>query len=718
MMNAAAQEVLKKYFGYDSFRPLQEDIISDILAQKDVFVLMPTGGGKSLCYQLPSIMQQGTTIVVSPLISLMKDQVDALRANGIQAAFLNSSLTINEQNEIIHLLQNNQLKLLYVAPERLVQDSFLQLLKSLDVNFFAIDEAHCISQWGHDFRPEYRQLRLLRSHFPKKPVVALTATATERVKQDILEQLSLTPRIYQASFNRPNLMYYIYPKQNAFLMTLAYIKKHAGESGIVYCQSRKTVDRLADKLQEEGVKALPYHAGLTDDERKKNQEQFIKENIDLIVATIAFGMGIDKPNVRYVIHYDLPKSLEHYYQETGRAGRDNLPSDCIFLFSIGDMFFYERFNNEKDLAERQIAKQQLQTVISYAQSKLCRRLQLLNYFNEKYAEKNCGACDNCLTPRETFDGTILAQKILSCVHRVSSRFGASHIANILTGSKTKAVLERKHDLLSTYNIVQNYSARDLKLFIYELVQQGYLLQSDDQYGILSLMSKSTAVLKGKETVWLTKIEEHIPTDASLEQDTKIEKEFFEILRALRKKIADKANVPPYVIFADVSLKEMATYFPQNEDEFSKVYGVGEEKLKKFGAQFIKEIQAYCIPRGIKSSNNTPIRKAKTKKKPTKSDSVLETLRLFREGKPLQQIAIERGYTESTIARHLQIAYLKGEQIDIDLFVPRTKQKKILQAFQELGMQYLAPVKEKLSEDYTYDELRWVQAKLIKEGETP
>lgn len=594
---------LEKYFGYTQFRPLQEDIIHNILAKKDVFVLMPTGGGKSLCYQLPSTLQSGTTIVISPLISLMKDQVDSLKANGISAEFLNSTLTKETEEKIIDMLLKNRLQLLYVAPERLVQQKFLDLLQKISINFFTIDEAHCISQWGHDFRPEYRKLSILKTLFPKTPIAALTATATERVKEDIVVQLHLTnPQRFQASFNRPNLTYFIHPKLDAFQTVLTYIQQHKRESGIIYCQSRKSVEQLSQKLQNKGIFALPYHGGLPDKDRKKNQEDFIKENADIIVATIAFGMGIDKPNVRYVIHYNLPQSLEHYYQETGRAGRDGLPSECVFLYSIADKFFYERLWRDKAPDEKYLAKQQLQTVISYAQSKLCRRGQLLRYFGEDYTTSNCEKCDNCITPQKTFDGTILSQKILSCVYRVEQRFGAAHIANILAGSKSKGILEKNHHLLSTFNIIQDYSPYDIKMFIYELIQLGYLTQSDDQYGIIHLTTKSKKVLQGKEEVYFTLVETQDMAPARKDFEDRTDKNLFERLRRLRKRLADEKNVPPYVIFADTSLKDMATNLPENETDFAKIYGVGKEKLKKYSAVFLEEIAKYSKEKDLTVKN--------------------------------------------------------------------------------------------------------------------
>jgi ATP-dependent DNA helicase RecQ len=597
-------QTLQKYYGYAAFRPLQEAIINDVLAQRDVFVLMPTGGGKSLCYQLPSILMSATSIVVSPLISLMKDQVDSLRQNGVQAAYLNSSLSPEEQREILSLLQAGKLSILYVAPERLVQPGFLDLLQNLDINFFAIDEAHCISQWGHDFRPEYRQLSLLRDQFPHTPIIALTATATSRVKEDIITQLHLQDaEKYQASFNRKNLSYFVYPKLQAFAQVQDYIEKHPNQSGIIYCATRKSVENLVAKLGKVGIKALPYHAGLSDEIRSKNQERFIREEADIVVATVAFGMGIDKPNVRFVIHYDMPKSLEHYYQETGRAGRDGLPSDCIFLFSEGDKFQQLRFIAEKtDPVEQQIAKQQLQTIVHYARSKLCRRKQLLQYFGEIYEEDNCATCDNCLQVNESFDGTIIAQKILSCVYRVGQRYGARHVIQVLLGAKTKPVLQNRHDRLSTYGIVSDFSETDLRMFMYELVQQGYLHQSEDQYGILTLTPKANSFLKNKGEVLLTKPEKQlVAVKAKKKGPVEGEKnELFEILRKLRKEVADQVKVPPYVIFHDTSLLEMANTYPKDEAAFRGIYGVGEEKWKRYGAVFLKAINAYLEDQKVTS----------------------------------------------------------------------------------------------------------------------
>lgn len=598
---------LQTYFGYSAFRPLQEEIITDILAKKDVFVLMPTGGGKSICYQIPAVVSEGLTLVVSPLISLMKDQVDALQKNGITAAFLNSSMTQAEQHEVIEQLKKHELSLLYVAPERFTQSSFLELLQTLPLTLFAIDEAHCISAWGHDFRPEYRKLSALRKKFPTIPIIALTATATEMVKKDIVIQLGLTnPARYQASFNRPNLSYAVYQKPNDMSQILGYLNDHPNDSGIIYCSTRDNVDTLSAKLPKYGISALPYHAGLTDQERKKNQEAFIKDDVSVIVATVAFGMGIDKPNVRFVIHNSMPANLERYYQETGRAGRDGLPSECILLFSPGDIFTIEHFIRQKDETEQQAAREHLNHVIAFSRSTTCRRKQLLAYFGEKFESENCKSCDNCLHPKETFDATILAQKILSCIYKTKERFGATHISQILAGSNSKKVKDNRHDQISTFGIITDYSAKEIKAFIYELVEAGYLTQSKDQYTTLSLGRNAAAIFKGKEEVFLTQQPKTITTKTLASQD--VDSKLFNRLRALRKRLADAENIPPYIVFSDAALQEMASYFPQTLDQFSQIKGVGEQKLQTYGEVFITEIESYCKPLKIE-----PIKKFKNKK---------------------------------------------------------------------------------------------------------
>ncbi len=520
-------DILQKYFGYTTFYPLQEEIIREALKRRDIFVLMPTGGGKSLCYQLPAMIFEGITIVFSPLIALMKDQVDGLLADGIPAVFINSSLSYEEIAKRRRDLCSNAIKILYIAPERLVMPEFLQFLQGLKVSLFAIDESHCISEWGHDFRPEYRQLKTLKEKFPDVPVMALTATATPRVQEDIISHLRLPEcRVFKASFNRKNLYYQIRPKEHPYHQILQYLETRRAvlfslrsmqamplseaknDSGIIYCQSRKTADSLAASLQSDGYRALPYHAGLTPEVRNENQERFIRDDVEIIVATIAFGMGIDKPNVRYVIHYDLPKSIEGYYQETGRAGRDGLRSDCILFFSYGDKFKIEHFIEQKeDEKDREAAYRQLRELVQYCESHVCRRRVLLAYFGERYEDPNCGHCDVCVEPRERFDGTIAAQKILSCVYRTGERFGAQYIVDVLQGSESQKILQNRHDTLKTYGVGKEYSKPQWQSFIRELIQLGYVDLSGDKYPVLKLNEKSRKVLSQKEQVFLTKPEE-------------------------------------------------------------------------------------------------------------------------------------------------------------------------------------------------------------------
>jgi ATP-dependent DNA helicase RecQ len=590
---------LKKYFGHDEFRPLQQQIVTDALAGRDVFALMPTGGGKSLCFQLPALLRDGLTIVVSPLISLMKDQVDALQTSGIAATFLNSALDRHEAVERLRGLNHGEYRLLYVAPERLMLDGFLERALNWNITQLAIDEAHCISEWGHDFRPEYRELKKLRRHLPDVPIMALTATATERVRKDIVDQLHLdSARCYVASFNRPNLTYRVVPKSSPYEQVLTLIRGRPNESGIVYCASRKTADSLAKKLNGDGVKAKPYHAGLEAKERTKHQELFLRDDARVITATIAFGMGINKPNVRFVLHHDLPKNIESYYQETGRAGRDGLPSECVLLFSASDVVKQRRFIEEKSEREQRVAQEQLRDMIHYAETRDCRRATLLKYFGEEFPAP-CNGCDNCLEPRETFDGTVHAQKFLSCVYRIYEKhgfgFGLNHVVDVLAGAETEAIRQRGHDTLSTYGIGSDVKRNAWLAIGRELLRLGLIAAAPGKFATLQLTEAGRTALRERKPITLTKPFDVETTKRSKKHragEIECDERLFEQLRVLRRRIADTRDVPAYVIFSDVALREMARAFPTTEAEFRRIPGVGQQKLRDFAEPFTAAVRDY------------------------------------------------------------------------------------------------------------------------------
>ncbi len=707
---------LKKYFGYAAFRSLQENIIRDALAGHDVFVLMPTGGGKSLCFQLPALMRDGLTLVVSPLISLMKDQVDALQTSGIAATFLNSTLDRQEAAARWRGLHRGEYRLLYVAPERLMLDTFLERAVNWNIAQFAIDEAHCISEWGHDFRPEYRELKKLQTHFPDVPVMALTATATERVRTDIVKQLKLRePRCYVASFNRPNLTYRVVAKTAPYEQLLTFIHSRSNDSGIIYCASRKSADSLARNLSEDGVSAKPYHAGLTSAERTKNQEAFLRDDIRVVAATIAFGMGINKPNVRFVVHYDLPKNLESYYQETGRAGRDGLPSECVLLFSASDVAKQLHFIDEKSEGEARIARAQLQQMVHYAETRDCRRVTLLRYFGEEYTKPSCEGCDNCLTPRETFDGTIPAQKFLSCVHRIHAKsgfgFGLNHITDVLRGADTEAVRQRSHNELSTYGIGRELKRDAWQAIGRELLRLGLIESAPGKFATLSLTPAGRDALRQRTPITLTKQIEVV--SQSRDQKARVgaiecDEVLFERLRGLRRKLADERNVPAYVIFSDVSLREMARNYPTTATEFRRIPGVGEQKLKDFAERFLGEIKNYLDvnPRRTFSIGLDPLRPPRRSRL---NDSQRETLRRFRSGESVEDISRARGFMRSTIYDHLEAAIESGESLELDRFFRAAQREEIAWAFRKVADGQLADVRSLLDSKYDYGELRIFRA---------
>ncbi len=598
MSNLALAAALKKYFGYDAFRPLQEAIVRDALAGRDVFVLMPTGGGKSLCFQLPALLRDGLTIVVSPLISLMKDQVDALQASGIAATFLNSALGATEARGRLRGIHNGAYQLLYVAPERLMLESFIEKLPGWNIAQIAIDEAHCISEWGHDFRPEYRALSKLRKLLPHVPMMALTATATERVRDDVVRQLELhQPRCYVASFDRPNLTYRVMPKVAAYDQLLEFLEDRPNDSGIVYCATRKSADSIAARLNSDGITAKPYHAGLEAGERGQHQEMFLRDDVRVVSATIAFGMGINKSNVRFVVHYDLPKNIESYYQETGRAGRDGLPSDCVLLFNPGDVVKQTRFIDEKSESEARIAREQLRQMVHYAETRECRRAVLLRYFDEKRPNEPCDGCDNCLAPPETFDGTIAAQKFLSCVLRVQQKsgfaFGLNHIVEVLTGANTEMIRQRGHNELTTYGIGKEISRNAWQAIGREILRLGFLEVAPGKFATIQVTLSGREALRSRRAITLTKHREKPePRARSRGGEIKCNETLFAKLRALRRTLADERNVPAYVIFSDVALREMARQYPTTRPQFRRIPGVGEQKLKDFAEPFLATIAEY------------------------------------------------------------------------------------------------------------------------------
>ncbi len=706
--------LLKKYFGFTSFRLLQEEIIRDSLAGKDTFALLPTGGGKSLCFQLPALVRDGLTVVVSPLIALMKDQVDALQASGIAATFLNSSLAAGEGRERLRGLHSDEFRLLYVAPERLMLSGFLEDLQRWNVRLIAIDEAHCISEWGHDFRPEYRQIANLRKYFPGIPFMALTATATGRVREDIISHLKLhEPKCYVASFNRPNLTYRVLAKNKPYDQLLEFLRARPKEGGIVYCMSRKATESVAERLNENGVKARPYHAGLTPQERSTNQELFLRDNIRVVCATIAFGMGINKPNVRFVVHYDLPKNIEGYYQETGRAGRDGLPGECVLLFSAGDAVKQTTFIDEKpNPQERQIAREQLQQIVHYAEGANCRRVELLAYFGEEFSADNCGACDNCLSPRETFDGTLAAQKFLSCVFRIREKsgfgVGLNHVVEVLTGADTEKIRKWDHAQLSTFGIGKEHSRPEWAAIGRELIRLGFLRQTTEKFSVLEITNVGRAALKERRKVTLTKPVTAPETKIHHVGEIACDETLFERLRELRKKLADERDVPAYIIFSDVALRQMARNYPESESDFTRISGVGEKKLREFGEAFLTEIALHLAtnPRQIFAEESFVVPVAQRSQL---GDTARETLRRFRSGDSPTEIAIARGLVVGTIYGHLATAIETGETIDLTQLISVEAQAEIAAAFKRTGWGNIVGARELLGEKYDYGLLRIFRA---------
>lgn len=699
---------LKHYFGYDSFRLEQEHVIETVLAGKDVLGIMPTGGGKSICYQLPALMLPGITIVVSPLIALMKDQVDSLLANGIEAAYLNSSLSTTEQRNVITSALNGHIKILYLAPERLNAQTF-NLIQQMKPSLFAIDEAHCISQWGHDFRPEYLQLSSLKKQFPGIPVIALTASADQLTQNDILDKLALNqPQVFISSFNRPNIYYYVNPKKKALAHIIEYLKKHKDNSGIIYALSRKSTEDLARRIAEFGFKTAYYHAGMDPKERGMVQEAFQKDEVQVIVATIAFGMGIDKSNVRFVIHYDVPKNIEGYYQETGRAGRDGGQSDAILFYSVADIIklkgFIEIENNPQQTA---VAEKKLRQMQDFCENESCRRQYLLRYFGED-APPYCGSCDYCMSNLDEKDATEDAQKLLSAIARTGERFGAGYIIDFLRGSASEKIYEQ-HKSLKTYGIGKHLKKDAWQWMIKQLLNSHMLVKTDDQFTTLKLNETSWKILKGELQVKLLarKLQE-VETAEVTEYDNELLKQ----LKRVRLGFAEAENVPAYNIVTDTSLVEMATYLPLSYNDLKRISGFGDYKVGKYGASFLKVIQGYCHENKVETrihfkENKRPSRSTSggTKEKADRSDTRQVTYMLYRQGMNVEEIASARGLSTNTIEGHLG-AFVADGTLEATQLVSQTKLDEISNAIRQSGQTFATkPIKDLLGDEYSYGDIK-------------
>lgn len=710
-------EVLKKYFGYKQFRNLQEEVIENVLNKKDSLVIAPTGGGKSLIYQIPSIINDGITLVFSPLISLMKDQVDQLNKIGIKSAFLNSTLDGKEKHEIYENIKSKKIKILYVAPEGFFNQSFQDFIREIEISLIAIDEAHCISEWGHDFRPEYRRLKILKKMFPTIPVLALTATATKQVQDDIVKQIeSREMKKFVGSFERENLHIHIYKKDNQVKQILDIIKKYKNKSGIIYCATRKSVDKISDALDSHGFRNIKYHAGLHKDARDKNQSIFSNDGVDIMVATVAFGMGINKSNIRFIIHADLPRSIEGYYQEIGRAGRDGLKSDCFLLYSSGDIITQQYLISTSESDEyKDIAIKKLDHIVKFVKNLECRHLHILNYFGEDKEEYLCkDRCDVCLSSDiELQDITEDARKILSCIFKLPYPMGVGVVADILAGSKSKKIENFTH--MSTYKIMNDKGVKKIKELIDALIDKKIIKQEIGKYPVLKLGENAKQILLGQEKV-IVKIKYEIESKENSTDDVDYENDLFEILKQWRKDLSIKENVPPYIIFSDKVLIDLSKYLPLEIDDLKKISGIGQTKLEQYGDNIIEIINSYCINKKIESRmDSIEFDSVKISKKFAISSSVLdETESLYKNGLTINQIAKQKDVKESTIFSHIEqlIKNNKIDKEDVEKFVSKEKIKKIKNVLEKHGVESaLKPIKEELGDDFSYDEIKLVRSTL-------
>jgi ATP-dependent DNA helicase RecQ len=720
--DATIHDYLKKYFGFDTFKGNQEEIIKNILAGRDTFVLMPTGGGKSLCYQLPAVMGKGTAIVISPLIALMKNQVDAMRnfsTNDDVAHFLNSSLTKTEITRVKKDVLDLHTKLLYVAPESLTKEENIEFLKNVKVSFYAIDEAHCISEWGHDFRPEYRRIRPLIDIIGRSPIIALTATATPKVQHDIQKNLGiLQADIFKSSFNRPNLYYEVKSKQDVTKEIIKYIKNNPGKSGIIYCLSRKKVEEMAEVLKVNGIKALPYHAGMDSATRTLNQDKFLMEEADVIVATIAFGMGIDKPDVRFVIHYDIPKSLEGYYQETGRAGRDGGEGNCIAYYSYNDIQKLEKFMQGKPIAEQEIGKQLLLETVSYAESSVCRRRLLLHYFGEEYPKENCEACDNCLHPKSQFEGSESVVNVLEAILAVKEKFKADHIANILSGKMTSAIKSYKHHKLEFFGIGEEKDEKYWNMVIRQALIAKLLTKDIENYGLLKVTEAGMEYLKKPASFMLA--EDHDYSDSIDEENAfgaktaAVDEELFSILKDLRKKISKQKDVPPFVIFQDPSLEDMAIQYPITIDELQNISGVGAGKAQRYGAEFVEIIKKYVEEKEIIRPLDMVVKSVVNK-----SGIKVYIIQSIDMKRSLEDVAEAKGLEMNELLSEIEAIVNSGTRLNLDYYInsviDEERQHDIYSYFrEEAESDSLEDAIKELGSEFEEEEIRLVRIKFLSE----
>ncbi len=708
--DTAVHSQLQNVFGFDSFRDNQQELVEAILASRDVFGIMPTGGGKSLCYQLPASLLDGGCIVISPLISLMKDQVDAAVGIGLKAAYLNSTLPGSEQQEVMRRMEQGGYQLLYLSPERLALPGFMERLKRSPFSFMAVDEAHCVSEWGHDFRPDYLSLIKVREALPHLPVAAFTATATKKVQQDISSRLRLdNPFVVRASFDRPNLFYQVRPRQQVNAQIEQFVREHRGEAGIVYRLSRKDVEKTASYLVSRNISALPYHAGLDGAARLRNQEAFNRDDTQVIVATVAFGMGIDKSNVRFVVHGDLPKNMESYYQETGRAGRDNEPAHCLLLYNRGDYFRLRPFFDElRDKQEREFGLQQLRKMLSYAESTVCRRKAVLAYFDESYAKENCETCDICVHGTKKHDATVDAQKVMSAVYRTDQRFGITHIVDILVGSRNKRLLSFGHDRIKTYGIGKKEGKQHWRMIIESLLAHEKMVMDGGEYPLLKLTTAGENILFGREQ-FVHRVLQH--PEEIVRQEVGYNPELFTELQIMRREMADAAGVPPFVVFSDRSLHEMCSLYPENDAEFLMINGVGSVKLDQYGETFMGAIKDYLaehpeIEKKPIAAQRAPVLRREPPGGVEVSDTLTETLLLARKGLGVEAIASARGLKPTTISSHIEKLFLRQEEgIEIAQFVDSDLLALITEQFLQHGYARLKPVVDGLTGKVTYDQAR-------------